>query len=293
MSTRPTVVPPVALPFRAVSADAHRTPTSCQQCSGRGSANASAAPITGRKPAATAFTLIELLVVIAIIALLISLALPALGKARRSARIVKCLSNLRSLQIAQQLYADQYKGYLIDVGLAHGGAGDAQLSWTRTLSEFYGAPISVHSPGDQSPYWPIAEGGQGFQLNGANRVTSYGMNNFLSRTYNPGIFDREPFDRLDKIDRPSLTVQFLLMAETGDFAVSDHTHIEGWGSAARAPAVAATEINIAKYGGPPISAASITTWGFLDCHAATLRFGSVYTDWENNAFNPQWATVGQ
>ena len=51
------------------------------------------------------FTLIELLVVIAIIALLMALLLPALSKARYSARHAQCVSNQKQIAVSMLNYA--------------------------------------------------------------------------------------------------------------------------------------------------------------------------------------------
>ena len=55
-------------------------------------------------------TLVELLVVIGIIAALIAILLPALNRARESARRIQCANNVRQLTMAWLMYANDNKG---------------------------------------------------------------------------------------------------------------------------------------------------------------------------------------
>jgi prepilin-type processing-associated H-X9-DG protein/prepilin-type N-terminal cleavage/methylation domain-containing protein len=143
---------------------------------------------TSRKIAG--FTLVELLVVIGIIALLISVLLPALAKARESARRVQCLSNLKQLSNAVIMFANDHHSYMPGRGgnsiliqdsisnrVRAATSAEAAVSeswdwiaWQRkkdpltgnsntggdqnltysSLAKYLGAPVKVHSSPDEA-----------------------------------------------------------------------------------------------------------------------------------------------
>ncbi|WFB36237.1 type II secretion system protein [Kiritimatiellota bacterium B12222] len=59
------------------------------------------------------FTLIEMLVVIAIIGLLSGILVPVVSKARIKASGLKCMGNLRTLQLSNQMYANDHRAWFV------------------------------------------------------------------------------------------------------------------------------------------------------------------------------------
>ena len=62
------------------------------------------------RPCRAGFTLVELLVVVAIIAVLIALLLPALNLVRATAESAVCKTNIRGINTAISLYANDNRG---------------------------------------------------------------------------------------------------------------------------------------------------------------------------------------
>jgi prepilin-type N-terminal cleavage/methylation domain-containing protein/prepilin-type processing-associated H-X9-DG protein len=95
------------------------------------------------------FTLVELLVVIGIIAILIAILMPALNNARRQARRVQCLSALKEIGNAFQMYSNAYKGvYPISGWRPIGLANQKYYSWAHQVAPFVSSLSAVANRGD-------------------------------------------------------------------------------------------------------------------------------------------------
>lgn len=239
-----------------------------------------------------AFTLVEMLVVVGVIVVLVGLLVPALAGVQRQSRAANDLATLRSLSVAHAGYMNAHKDHFVDVGLPHGGIGSPNASFVTTLRPFLDHPVALRSPLDQSSRWSADQGGTADPALGPVRITSYGMNNHLSRNYSPLAAIEGPgagSDRLGEIQRPAEMVCFLLMTEEGDFALADHPHVETWCglSDEQAPTIAATQVAITAVDRQRPARASLSNYAFLDGHCRTHEFDDLWTNCERNRFDPQ------
>lgn len=163
------------------------------------------------------FTLIELLAVIAVIGILAALLLPALGRAKEEGRLATCLSNLRQVNLAIRLYADENTDSLPVLPTPNpypNGVG----AYYKQLVKGYVGLTGPAAPSEKVFICP-SDGILSKQIGHA--FTSYTFNGY---EVGPGAIERITGKRLSSIQSPT---QAVLVGEwPGFFGGSWHPVIE-------------------------------------------------------------------
>jgi prepilin-type N-terminal cleavage/methylation domain-containing protein len=104
---------------------------------------------TGELESRQGFTLVELLVVVVLVSLLSALLMPALGQARKRARAVGCLGNLRQWSLATHLYLADHDDLLPPEGSSN--APEGRTGWYTVLPRALGIPAYHEMPWRNDP----------------------------------------------------------------------------------------------------------------------------------------------
>lgn len=209
------------------------------------------------------FTLMELLVVIAIIAVLAALLLPALSRAKESARTTQCLNQMRQLGLAVCLYADDNDDAF--PRSQHSAFANGQLPWERSIAPQLGLSTTA---------WTNLLSGV-YHCPSDKRATpwSYGFNVYYELGPDDDYTGKpQTWRRGAQVPRPSATILF---AENTSSA--DHLMAHFWFSPADTADLAARRHK------------DWANYTFADGHAGLMPLNRVFGPPQIDLWNPSLA----
>jgi prepilin-type N-terminal cleavage/methylation domain-containing protein len=148
------------------------------------------------------FTLIELLVVISIIALLLSILMPALQRAKDSAKAVVCLANSKQMGYAISLYAENNKGWLPQAGDDRFGPGFGTAIRPYLAIDESKNVINPLSGGSKYMWCPSQKQQYGFASYGLNYINVFSIDS--NGSWGSPSLDRS--SRFDKVPKATFLI---------------------------------------------------------------------------------------
>lgn len=130
-------------------------------------------------PMRRAFTLVEMLVVISLVALLIALLLPALGKARDTARLARCGGQLKQLYTSSYNYATEFSDRMPGNAL-YSATNQAQASLVfDSITGLFGGNYLYNAPQTPGLWRYLTEYSQAPVLRIGNNMSFLNFNSML------------------------------------------------------------------------------------------------------------------
>ena len=223
------------------------------------------------------FTLIELLVVIAIIAILAAMLMPALQKARETAKASNCQANFKTLMNYHMFYTDGNDGWilpcLVDWDVL--GGTEPSTGWARLLYKYVHGSNWNTNVRYKELICPKED-----RLNGG---VNGGSNPRYNLVYNPNCgFARKfsqwyPYSKVTTVKKPAQTMAWADLY-MGHPASKDYYYIgQGGSSLTDAPGVSYKEFGLRHNG--------FTNLGMLDGHVTRADFTYLKSNMETPRYN--------